>query len=266
MNMGDFFQIYNNSFPELNETVLIKFTKRNESHFEGELIEYNYRAIMSYNDATKKKKVYCWNKVVPLHKIILAKIENIHHESMIVQVSISYNENDIKEQIKPFFDTKILLSLIKKISHINNIDFNEFWKCIIYPIDKIRKEENITNLFIYFKDNKTLLTKLVEEKYENHVEILNSINDNMLIPNQKITSKIGLISISGIENTKNIISEFIKDHTWNYTFKYDTTPYYILESYTDNSSLEDHEIFINTLNSVASKNNIFSKIEYIGKI
>lgn len=56
MNMSDFFQIYNNSSPELNETVLIKFTKKNESHFEGELIEYNYRAIMAYNDATKKKK------------------------------------------------------------------------------------------------------------------------------------------------------------------------------------------------------------------
>jgi len=57
MNMSDFFQIYNNSSPELNETVLIKFTKRNESHFEGKLIEYDYSAIMSYNDATKKKKI-----------------------------------------------------------------------------------------------------------------------------------------------------------------------------------------------------------------
>ena len=65
MSMCDFFQIYNNSYPELNETVLIKFTKKNESHFEGELVEYNYSAIMSYNDATKKKKVYSWNKVVP---------------------------------------------------------------------------------------------------------------------------------------------------------------------------------------------------------
>jgi hypothetical protein len=266
MNMSDFFQIYNNSSPELNETVLIKFTKKNESHFEGELIEYNYRAIMAYNDATKKKKVYCWNKVVPLHKIILAKIENIHNDSMFVQVSMSYNENTIKEQLKPFFDTKILLSLIKKISHINNIDFHEFWKSIIYPIDKIRKDENNTNLFAYFKDNKNLLTKLVEEKYENHVEILNSINDNMLIPNQKITSKIGLISISGIENTKKVISEFIKDENWDYTFKYDTTPYYILESYTNNSTFENHENFINKLNSLTFKNNIFSKVEYIGKI
>jgi translation initiation factor 2 alpha subunit (eIF-2alpha) len=268
MSMCDFFQIYNNSYPELNETVLIKFTKKNESHFEGELVEYNYSAIMSYNDATKKKKVYSWNKVVPLHKIILAKIENINKELMFVQVSMAHNDNktDIKDQLKPFFDTKILLSLIKKISYINKIDFNEFWKNIIHPIDKIRKEEEHENLLLYFKDNKKLLTTLVEEKYENHIEILNSINYNMLISNQKITSKIGLISMTGIENTKKTIYESIEDQTWNYSFKYESAPYYILESYTDDSSIEDHQMFIDTLTSIASKNKIFSKVEYIGKI
>ena len=267
--MSDFFQIYNNSSPELNETVLIKFTKRNESHFEGDLIEYNYRAIMSYNDATKKKKVHSWNKVVPLNKIILAKIENINHEAMFVQVSMAYNDNEteLTEQLKPFFDNKILMSLIKKISYINKIDFNEFWKSIIHPIDKIRKEENEEeNLLLYFKNNKELLDRLVEEKYENHIEILSSINDNTLIHNQKITSKIGLISISGIANTKKIISEFIENQGWNYTFKYVSTPYYVLESYTHDSCVEDHQEFINTLNSIVSKNKIFFKIEYVGKI
>lgn len=269
MSMSDFFQIYNNSSPELNETVLIKFTKRNESHFEGELVEYDYSAIMSYNDATKKKKVHSWNKVVPLNKIILAKIENINNEAMFVQVSMAYNDNEteLTEQLKPFFDNKILISLIKKVSYINKINFNEFWKNIIHPIDKVRKADgDEENLLLYFKDNRELLNRLVEEKYENHIEILRSINDNMVIPNQKITSKIGLISISGISNTKKIISEFIENKKWNYTFKYDSAPYYILESHTDDSCIEDHQEFINTLNSIASKNKVFSKIEYVGKI
>jgi hypothetical protein len=159
------------------------------------------------------------------------------------------------------------MSLIKKISYINKIDFNEFWRSIIHPIDKIRKEdEENENLLLYFKDNRELLNRLVEEKYENHIEILSSIDDNMIIPNKKITSKIGLISISGIANTKKIISEFIEDQKWNYTFKYDSAPYYILESYTDDSRVEDHHEFINTLNAMASKNKVFSKIEYVGKI
>ena len=134
----------------------------------------------------------------------------------------------------------------------------------ILSMEKEDGEED--NLLLYFKDNKDLLNRLVEEKYENHVEILASINDNMVIPNQKITSKIGLISISGIANTKKIISEFVENQKWNYTFKYDSAPYYILESYTDDSCTEDHQEFINTLNSMASKNKVFSKIEYVGKI
>jgi hypothetical protein len=223
---------------------------------------------MSYNDATKKKKVYSWNKVVPLNKIILAKIENISPESMFVQVSMAYNDNetDIKEQLKPFTDNKILLSLIKKISYINKLDFDEFWKNIIYPIDKIRKEENEENLLLYFKDNKKLISKLLEEKYENYLDILNSINENMVIPNQKILSKIGLISLSGIENTKKYISEFINTQNWNFSFKYDTAPFYILESYTDDSTIEDHQNFIKDFISNVSKHKIFCKNEFIGKI
>ena len=72
--------------------------------------------------------------------------------------------------------------------------------------------------------------------------------------------------MTGIENTKKTIYESIEDQTWNYSFKYESTPYYILESYTDDSSIEDHQIFIDTLTSIASKNKIFSKVEYIGKI
>ena len=53
--MSEFFQIYNNLIPDINENVLIIFNNRNDTHFEGELVEYNLKAIMSYNNATKKK-------------------------------------------------------------------------------------------------------------------------------------------------------------------------------------------------------------------
>ena len=136
--MSDYFQIYHNNVPELNENVLVKFTKRNESHFEGVLVEYDYNAIMSYNDATKKKKVYSWNKVVPLNKTVIAKVENIYINN-IVQLSIAYNDLDIKTQLKPFNDLKILISIIKKVTYQLRINFNEFWKKIIHEIDRERK-------------------------------------------------------------------------------------------------------------------------------
>lgn len=260
--MTESFQIYHNSIPELNELVLIKFTKKHETHFEGELIEYNFTAIMSYNDATKKKKVYNWNKIVPLNKIILGKIENVIEESNIVQVSIAYNDKD--EQIN-LTDNKLLISLIKKICYINKLDFIEFWETIIYPIDKLRKEQNINNLYKYFKDNLDLSIKLINDKYDNK-EIINSINDNLKESIQKIKSKIGLISINGLKDTLNIITLVTKNQEWDYQFKYDTTPYYILESSNTTSSIENHETFIHSLNTLAIQNKIFTKVEYVGII
>jgi hypothetical protein len=256
--MAESFQIYHNSIPELNELVLIKFNKKHETHFEGELTEYNFTAIMSYNDATKKKKVYNWNKIVPLNKIILGKIENIIEESNIVQVSIAYND---KEELVNITDNKLLVSLIKKICYLNKLDFIEFWENIIHPIDKLRKEQNINNLYKYFKDNLDLSIKLINDKY-NNVDVINSINDNLKETTHKIKSKIGLISINGLKNTLNVISEVTKNQEWDYQFKYDTTPYYILESSSTSSSIENHETFINSLNSLANQNKIFAKVEY----
>jgi hypothetical protein len=264
--MTSFFQIYHNSAPELNEIVLIKFTKKCNTHFEGELIDYNYNAIMSYNDATKKKKVYSWNKIIPLNKIMLAKIENVIEESSIVQVSTAYNNKDTKEEMKQFLDNKILIALIKKICNSYKLNFIEFWESIIHPIDKKRKMLNIDNLYNFFKDNLDLLSELINNKYENSKEIINFINNNIKDSTFKIKSKIGLISINGLKTTLNIISEITKTQEWDYQFKYDTTPYYILESNSNNSSLENHEDFINNLNSLATQNKIFTKIEYIGSI
>jgi len=266
--MTEYFQIYNNSVPELNETVLIKFIKKLDTHFEGILLEYNYSAIMSYNDATKKKKVYCWNKIVPLNKIMLAKIEDIKEYNNNVQVSIAFNDNktDLTEQLKPFNDNKVLISLIKKVCYKMKLNFDNFWVDIIHPIDKQRKEEEENNLFEYFKINNVLLTDLLIQKYENYNDILTCINDNIHTTTHKITSKIGMISINGIHNTKKILEEILNIQTWNFTLKYDSAPFYILESYTSDSTLEDHQNIIELLKESAIKNKIFFKIEYVGKI
>lgn len=265
--MTDFFQIYHNTLPELNETVLIKFTKKNDTHFEGTLLEYNLNAIMSYNDATKKKKVYSWNKIVPLNKTVLAKIEDVIDGNNIVQVSMAYNdtETDLKDQLKPFNDNKILISLLRKVCYKLKLDFNQFWINIIHPIDKQRKDEDEENLLEYFK-NFNDINDLLSKYYENSNDILNCINENFQSSNQKITSKIGLISMSGIPNTKKVLNDFLSDQSWNFTLKYESAPFYVLESYTNDTTIEDHQEFIETLKELAGQNKIFSKIEYIGKI
>ena len=260
----DELQIYHNQVPELNENVLIKFTKRHESHFEGNLLEYKYDAIMSYNVATKKKKIFSLNKILPLNKILIAKVEDVF-ENNIVQVSLAYNDNNLKDQLKPFNDTKILISLIKKLANQYNLSFNVFWQKIIHPIDKERKEENSNNLYEFFKENTILVNELIKKNYENYDEIINYINLNIITNNNKLKSKIGLISLNGIENIKNTIFKIVNEYKFNYSFKYDSTPYYILESNSIDSTIEDHNNFINSLNELAIKNKIFTKIEFIGK-
>ena len=199
---------------------------------------------------------------------MLAKIENVIEGNNIVQVSIAYNdhETDIHEQLKPYNDNKILISLIKKICYKLKLNFNEFWVDIIYPIDKQRKEEEEENLLEYFKVNRDLVTELLSNKFENYNDILECINENMQSTNQKITSKIGLISIGGLPNTKKVLEEFLFDQSWTFSFKYDSAPYYVLESYSSDTSIEDHQNFIQALQEIAGQNKIFSKVEFIGKV
>jgi translation initiation factor 2 alpha subunit (eIF-2alpha) len=148
--MDNFFQIYHKDKPDTGELVLIKFTNRLDTHFEGELIEYNLNAFMSYNDATKKKKIYSWNKVIKLNKPMVAKVEEVFEDGQ-VQVSVAYNDKDIemREYLRPFNENKTLISIIRKLCHVHNIDFYDFWTNVIYEIDKIRD----VSLFEYTKEN-----------------------------------------------------------------------------------------------------------------
>ena len=272
-------QIYSINIPTKYENVLVKFTNRNNTHIEGELLEYkSFKCMMSYNDVTKKKKVYSWNKFVPLNKPMVARVDEIFIDSNYVQVSIAYfnkidniEDDDIqKHLLKKFNDNKILISILKNIFYTIQIDLNEFWEKIIYPLDNARRTEDINiSLLEYFINNKELvsnlikdtnivLDKIIEEKL---IEEINKIGE---IKSQKITSKIGIISVDGITPTIDLINKVINKNP-NLILKYETAPYYILESNTSNSSSTDHEIFINQLKEgITTK--LFIKVEYIGKI
>lgn len=266
--MDNFFQIYCIDKPIINEFVLIKFTNRDESHIEGELVEYNLKAIMSYNDATKKKKIYSWNKIVPLNKLMIAKVEEIFNDD-IVQVSIAYNDKNIelKDQLKPFNENKILLSIIKKLCYYNEIDFNNFWINIFYPLDKLRREDYILSSFLsFFKNNLPFVNDLIKKNYDNYEKIIDDLNNQLFNNSQKIISRFGLISMHGINKTLDVFQTITSKNNWLYNLKYDSTPYYILESVSNTSTITNHEDFIKDLESLCNFNKIFIKIEYIGKI
>jgi len=269
-NASEDFRIYSSKYPKINDSVVVVFMNRNESHFEGKLIEYgDMTVIMSYNDATKKKKVHSWNKLVPMNKPILARVEEVNEESEWIQVSIAYNQK-IKEgdedELKFYNENKSLISLINKICINNNINFNKFWIDVMHEIDKKRIEESDEDLYGYFNSNLDLYEEIVKSKYENYENIINSTHSNIVKKVYKIVSKVGIISTSGLSKTQDMFKRLIEENNeWEYKIKYDTTPFYIVESFSNNSSNTNHEELITKLNNISKEYKLFTKVEYIGK-
>ena len=111
-------QFYSVTNPIVGELVLVQFTARTDSFFNAILLEYPYGAMMSYQDATKKRKIYNWSKVVPINKDMVARVDDIDEKSKIVQISIAHLDEEFKETLTlieiqdklmiPFNENKIL--------------------------------------------------------------------------------------------------------------------------------------------------------------
>jgi translation initiation factor 2 alpha subunit (eIF-2alpha) len=253
-------QFYSDPEPKENQNVLVRFIKKNDAFFEAELVEYHYRGMMNYSDASKKKRNVNWNKVVPLNKNMIAKVESIDSDAKIVQLSIAYLENEDTDNIMVLFnENRILESFVGTICFLSKDVtleyFNHMWTKFVHYIDNDRiKNKSDDSIWKYFNDNyedimddmTDILTEqellLIKTQYEKkNVEVI-----------QKLVSKIGIISPSGVQVIKQFLTENLKNIKYKYTFKYEATPNFIFESTTEDSSLDDHKKFINML-EISSK-------------
>jgi hypothetical protein len=87
---------------------------------------------------------------------------------------------------------------------------------------------------------------------------------------EKCGLKVGdeIISIGGIDATKKLISGILLQLKYNYNFRYETTPYYLFETSTEDSDCNSHNKFIKMLETESVKFNpkIFIKTDFVGKI
>jgi len=269
-NINNDFRIYSSKYPKTNDYVAVVFTNQEESHFDGILIEYEeLPVIMSYIDATRKSKVYAWNKIVPLHKPMLARIEEV--DGTLIRVSIAYNPKfkEGEDELLFYNQNKSLISLINKMCINTNINFNIFWVDVIHEIDKKRVEESELNLYEYFNSNLELYEEIIKSKYTNQelVEtIIKSTHDNIIKKVYKILSRVGIISMNGITKTKDMLNQLTQENNeWEYKIKYDSTPYFIIESFSNNSSTENHENLLTNLNNLSKEYKLFTKVDYTAK-
>jgi len=201
-----------------------------------------------YKDATKKKKIYDWRKEVPLKKTIVAKVEEIFSDNYI-KLSLRYfDQNELKKELmKPFLDNKVLITIIKKICRNNNLDFNEFWTNVIYKINDEKKNDDLnTSILDYISENKELFNNIIKEYFLEHYEkIINDFDKQLLNKIHKIQSKFSLITKHSIENIKELLQLSCNNNKdWEFTLKYETTPIFLLESSSENSSQDNHESFL----------------------
>jgi translation initiation factor 2 alpha subunit (eIF-2alpha) len=271
-------QYYSVNDPKIDELVLVHFIEKCDAFFNAKLIEYKYDAIMNFQDATKKKKILSWTKYVELNKDMVAKVDSIDKDKKLVQISLVYLEDIYNKKLTPkqiqlkllsyFIENKYMEKFVNSLCIFNNLDYTTVWKLLVYEIDikrRIYNDENNLNLSLWNYFNENIFNLEINNEIKD--KVLSLYNKKNYILSHKIQSRIGIISADGINILINILNDLFKDININFIFKYDTTPFYILESTSDNSTSEDHKLILDKLEDIIKKNNlnIYLKKDFIGK-
>ena len=260
-------QYYYCTKPSQNELVLVLFNDYKESHISGKLVHFpDCEVFLSYNDATKKRKVNSWNKIVPLNKEMVARVEGIDGDSIQVSLNNLYdNKNESEEDTRkrlmlPFLSDRMLITILKKICYEFKLDYNTLWSNLIYKIDKKRRDEydpeNLPSLYNYCLDEKENLDIFFNEAdccniSSRFQELLNS----QINKTYKFVSQIEIVSNGGIENTITAFKSALNNIKFEYTLKYISAPIYYFESSSDDTSEDDHKTFIKNLEFECNKFN-----------
>ena len=279
-------QYYSTENPVEGELVLVQFTERNDSFIKAILLEYEYTGMMNYKDVTKKRRVSSWNRFIPLDKNMVARVDDVDTDKKIVQLSLAFLDEGVKDEknasqlqeklMIPFNENKLMENFIKSLCVVNKLDYTMIWTSLVHCIDKHRREynddmdENIS-IWKYFSDNIDTLDSWIEEsKLDDTIgtEIKKLFQKKTESVIHKIVSRIGIISLGGVESTKQLLSQVLSNIKFKYTFKYDSTPYYIFESSSEDSTVDEHIELVKQLEKESSKFNpkVFIKTDMIGKV
>ena len=282
-------QYYSTATPSCDEIVKAVFTNQNIDTFDGFLVEYKkYKIFMKFEDATKKRHPK-WAKIVPLNRTMLVKVDEIDESHDMIRVSIAYLDDGHKEhtpeQIQKtlsehFDENHVFESFIRGLSIANKFDFETVWSYFVHTVDVDRRNynddegENLS-LWKFFINNFTeSRIRWIEESgiadmygdfSDAIVELYMKKTEEKIV---KLSSKIGIISNSGIGRLQVLLTEALTAIGYNHEFKYESAPNYVFESMSDVSTPEDHQAFIDNLTKIikSKKLPIFVKTEYVAKI
>ena len=253
-------KFYCESKPRDGEIVQVIFTNRHDDHTEGHLTEYNGSIIMVHSQATTRKRIKNWSKIIPLDTQVAAIIESYDEAKGSGCVSRAYLKDSDENYSNKFVSNGKLFNGIYQICEQLKIDFNNIWQNKINPfISKFELEDDNT-LFDVFTSKLDEIDKIFDNQ-----ELVAKIKDKFkLICKKEIyKKKIGIIANDGVETTKRLISTSLEDPSMNdykdyIEIKYYSTPNYMIETNISNEVLDE---FINIVKKNSTKiGNIFVKV------
>jgi translation initiation factor 2 alpha subunit (eIF-2alpha) len=275
---------YSIEHPESGDLALVKFTANTDAFF-GTFVEYDgYRCIMNYQDAVKKRKVSSWAKFVPLEKVLVVQVDDVDTDKKVAQVSMAYLADNFKEELTPsqlqdklmvpFMENKMMENFAKSLCIVNNFDIKEIWVKLVHHIDELRRDtedDDVPSIWKYFTENIEDLDEWINEcELDESVgaAVKEMYDKKTKEAVKKITSRVGIISLGGVNSTRELIGKVLAQLNYTHTFRYDTTPYYLFESTTEDSDTGSHNKFIKTLEVESTKFNpkIFIKTDFIGRV
>ena len=268
------------TMPKIGTNVLAVFTKQKDGYFEAKLIDYPFEGIMNFKDATKRRRIASWNQIVPLNKEMVACIEAIDKGTILLSTAYfedsKYKDMDEmqiqRELMIPFNENKMFCKFLISLCKIHNYEFIDIWRTFIDDVKMLYDEymedaEEEVSMWKYFIDNFEDFienTKLDETIVMNMKELYEKKNEIVI---NKIASRIGIISLGGINGTKQLFTNVTKNIKYNYSLKYESAPYYMFETSSEDTSDETHYNFVKMLESESAKlsSKVFIKTDYIAK-
>ena len=279
-------QYYSVTFPSEGELVLAKFIEQGDGFFRGQLLEYNCSVMMNNSDVTKKRRHANLNKLVPLNKTMVARVESVDEEAKIVQLSLAYLDEDVKDSnagtiqeklLASFQENKQMESFMKSMTILHKYDYNDIWTKFVHPIDRHRREYNQeenedddVSIWKYFNDNIDDLDEWVEESGLDETfgeRVLELHKKKTFKKDQPLLTRFGIISFGGVEATKQLLTRAFSDIDFKYSCEYESTPYYMFRSTTTDSSKEDHQRIVTFLQTEGQKQDpkIFVEVKFVGE-
>jgi hypothetical protein len=193
------FKLYSNQ-PQEKSLVNFIFTEHGKDCFKCYLTDYDIEAIMPFQLATLKNSLKKnINTLAPLNKPLIGSIEEIIDDTIVISIAYIDKESlEYKQFEEMNIKNKRLVSSIMQYTTKNKLNFYDFWKDTIYPIDEKRNE---LTLLDYILEN-------IEELQTNNIfdKILSDSLLSITVKTSHPITKFNMVSLNGVANIKKIIS------------------------------------------------------------